>query len=257
VLLWVLSDFHIGAERGWDLPPPGKRPPFDVMVVAGDVITRQERGVRWLAERVSDRPVLYVSGNHEPYGEDILRDVDKARRAAIGTSVTVLNNETAVIGDVTFVGACFWTDFALFGNPERAMACAGEVMNDYRKIRKGNYVYRLRPEDTLALNRASRAYFAAAARNATTDKIVAISHHCPHPLGLRAGTEEDLISAAYANSGCDDLIQMFDAWVYGHTHETKHVKVGRSILATNAKGYGFVDGNVDNPAFDIGFTIEI
>jgi hypothetical protein len=30
------------------------------MVVAGDLITRMERGVQWLAERLPERPVVYV-----------------------------------------------------------------------------------------------------------------------------------------------------------------------------------------------------
>src|SRR6185437_7645741 len=42
--------------RGWDLAPPVERPRFDILVVAGDLIPRAERGVRWLLERVPDNP---------------------------------------------------------------------------------------------------------------------------------------------------------------------------------------------------------
>jgi 3',5'-cyclic AMP phosphodiesterase CpdA len=79
---WVLSDLHMDLTKGWDLPAPSERPPYDVLVVAGDLISRMERGVRWLAERVTDRPVIYVPGNHEGYGADIDRTVEKARQAA-------------------------------------------------------------------------------------------------------------------------------------------------------------------------------
>ena len=61
------------ATRDWDLPSGDARPTFDIMVVAGDLIPRAERGVRWLLESVSDRPVIYVMGNHESYGTDIAR----------------------------------------------------------------------------------------------------------------------------------------------------------------------------------------
>jgi 3',5'-cyclic AMP phosphodiesterase CpdA len=75
--LWIGSDFHIQGTRGWDLPAPKARPDFDVMVVAGDLITRMERGVKWLLERVADRPVIYIAGNHEFFGTDLDRTVDK------------------------------------------------------------------------------------------------------------------------------------------------------------------------------------
>lgn len=68
------------------------------MVVAGDLIPRAERGVRWLLERVQDRPVVYVMGNHEAYGTDIQRTLEKAKAAAAGMNVHVLENETVRVG---------------------------------------------------------------------------------------------------------------------------------------------------------------
>ena len=79
--LWILSDLHLDSTRGWDLPPAGTRPDFDVLVAAGDLFPRMDRGVRWLAERVTDRPVIYVAGNHESFGTDIDRTVEKALEA--------------------------------------------------------------------------------------------------------------------------------------------------------------------------------
>src|SRR5258708_38957943 len=85
VLLWEVSDLHLELTRGWDLPSAGARPKFDVMVVAGDLIPRMERGVAWLRERVPDRPVIYVPGNHEGYGGDVDRTVEKAKPAPEGS----------------------------------------------------------------------------------------------------------------------------------------------------------------------------
>ena len=60
--LWIMNDLHLEMTRGWDLPGVGERPDFDVMIVAGDLVTRMERGVAWLLERVPDRQVIYVAG---------------------------------------------------------------------------------------------------------------------------------------------------------------------------------------------------
>jgi 3',5'-cyclic AMP phosphodiesterase CpdA len=257
--IWLMSDLHLGSEPGWDLLPPPKRPAFDVLVVAGDLVSRMERGVNWLAQRVTDRPILYLAGNHEPYGQDIGVDLEKARQAAAKTkNVIVVQDEAVIVGDVTFVAATFWTNFGLFGNPERSMAVASDAMNDYAKIRKDRYRYRLRPVDTLVRNHKSRTFFAEAVKKARTEKIVAVSHHCPTPLGLKAGTETDATSPAYVNTDCEDLIQRFDLWIYGHTHETRLFHVGSTPVITNAKGYGVLrDGTRDNPDFDPTFTVEI
>ncbi len=48
VRLWVISDVHLELTRGWDLAGPAEPPQFDVLVVAGDLVPRMERGVRWL-----------------------------------------------------------------------------------------------------------------------------------------------------------------------------------------------------------------
>jgi predicted phosphodiesterase len=87
LLLWEVSDLHLNATRDWDLPSGDSRPQLDVMVVAGDLVPRMERGVAWLRERVTNRPVLYVAGNHEFYGCDIDRTVEKARQVAASTNI--------------------------------------------------------------------------------------------------------------------------------------------------------------------------
>ena len=126
--LWIMSDLHLEVTRGGDLPSAGERPRFDVMIIAGDLIPRMERGVSWLRERVPDSPVIYVPGNHEGYGCDVDRTVEKARQVAAGTNVSILQNDTVCIGNVTFAGATLWTDFDLLGDQWRAMR--GRLSNE-------------------------------------------------------------------------------------------------------------------------------
>ncbi|WP_019197322.1 metallophosphoesterase [Afipia birgiae] len=259
MLLWILSDIHLESSSGWDLPAPDLRPQFDVLIVAGDLITRMERGLAWLRARITDRPVIYVSGNHEGYGADWKVTIEKARAAATGSNVRVLENESCVIANVTFAAATLWTDFNLFGDRQRAMAYAGGVMNDYKRIRKRYYQYRLQPQDTLAANRETREFFANVVRTKTTKKVCAISHHGPAPATAKLGTENALISAAYVNGEYKELMRGIDTWIYGHTHETRDFMIGGTRVVTNAKGYGptSFDPIWENLNFDPTFTIEI
>jgi predicted phosphodiesterase len=90
--LWVMSDLHLELSGGWDLPSDG-RPDFDALAIAGDLIPHQEPGVKWLRERVPDEPVIYVPGNHEAYGTDIDRTLEKTQEAAVGSQIFVLERE--------------------------------------------------------------------------------------------------------------------------------------------------------------------
>ncbi|UFW48184.1 MULTISPECIES: metallophosphoesterase [Bradyrhizobium] len=257
--LWTVSDLHLEMTRGWDLPAPADRPAFDVMIVAGDLIPRMERGVAWLRERVQDRPVLYIPGNHEFYGCDIDRTVEKAHAAAAGTNIHVLQNDAVTIDGITFLGATLWTDFDLFDDPAYAMSVAGDVMNDYRKIRHGNYEFRLRPEHTLSRHLQSRDFIARELRK--DGRHVVVTHMGPVPEATRRGCERDISSAAYTSDlrgvireGAPEL------WAFGHTHESRDFEVRSTRMVSNAKGYGPWPGQQatwDNPNFDPNFVIEI
>jgi Icc-related predicted phosphoesterase len=259
--LWVLSDLHLELTRGWDFPALDDRPDYDVLVIAGDLIPRAERGVAWLRKNVPERPVIYVPGNHEFYGCDIDRTIDKASAEAVGGNVHLLQNNTATISDVTFVGATLWTDFELFGDPQRAMGIARAVMNDYRKIRTSNYQRRLRPEHTLARHIQSREFISQALSQEISGPRIVVTHHGPHPRAVRAGTETDMVSAAYTS----DLTEVItsgapDLWIYGHTHESEDILIGTTRVISNAKGYGPwlpTERTWDNPSFNPQLIIEV
>jgi predicted phosphodiesterase len=276
VLLWILSDLHLELTRGWDLPSGDARPHFHVLVIAGDLVPRAERGVRWLRERVPDRPVIYVAGNHEGYGCDIDRTLEKAKEAAAGTSIHVLQDESVQIGEITFAGATLWTDFELFGDQWRAMRVAGDGMNDFRKIRTARYAERFRPRHALARHKRSRAFLEAEMNKPRIGPLVVVTHHAPHPghsfeHQSERLSDEDILASAYRSdltslmwpapieSGRNRL-RPADLWIYGHTHESEDVTIGHTRVVSNAKGYGpwAPQHRVwDNPKFDPNFVIEI
>ncbi|GLR89741.1 metallophosphoesterase [Bradyrhizobium iriomotense] len=273
--LWTMSDVHVELTRGWDLPSGEARPHFDVLVVAGDLVPRAERGVRWLLERVPDRPVIYVMGNHEAYGVDVDRTHEKAKAAAAGTNVHALENETVRIDGVTFACCTLWTDFALFGDPRRAMAVAADKMNDFRKIRTSRYVERFRPIHALAKHQHSRAFLEAELRKprGIDEKLVVVTHHAPYPGDLALSdppTSDEILSAAYRSDltalmsrAPDDgrgALRPPNLWIYGHTHESFDLLVGETRVVSNAKGYGPWPGQQrtwDNENFDQNLVIEI
>jgi predicted phosphodiesterase len=277
VRLWILSDLHIELGRGWDLPAVDARPQFDVLVVAGDLIPRMERGVKWLLERVPNKPLIYVPGNHEAYGTDIDRTVEKAMAAAENTNLFVLQNRSVSLNGVTFAGGTAWTDFNLFGDQYRAMKVAGEKMNAFHKIRTARYEQRFRPQHALARHVQTRDFLEGEMRKSRSGPLVMVTHHAPMPdHGLRhqRGTrlsDEDILTAAYRSDltwlmwpapSADGraALRPADLWIFGHTHESEDRVIGQTRVVSNAKGYGPWRPRQhlwDNPRFDPNLVIEI
>lgn len=251
--LHVLSDLHLelgpgtavanARARGIAVPEVGA----DAVVLAGDTANAAD-GVRWAALIWPDRPVIYVLGNHEHYGWAVDATVRACRAAARGTSVRVLENETAELAGVRILGATLWTDFRLHGAPRASAEAATRWMADFSVIRN-RHGRTLSPCDTIACHRRTRAWLARelGATDATT---VVVTHHAPHPQSDRFG---DLASAAFV-SDLGALIERFrpSLWVHGHTHACNDYRVGATRVVSNQAGYPHEETN-----WDPGFCIDL
>jgi hypothetical protein len=138
----------------------------------------------------------------EAYGTDIDVTVAKARAAAKGTKVFVLQNEMQNIDGVDFLGCTMWSDFNLFGDRHSAMTAAGAMMNDYRRIRVDNYRRRLQPRDTLARHNESVAFLRNELARSKGSRQVVVTHTKPIAEDLYRKTADgypDLIQASYSS----------------------------------------------------------
>ena len=97
----VLSDLHLEFEPFE--PPEGLD--FDVVVLAGDIHSPGPRAVEWAEARFPVKPVIYVPGNHEYYDSRMDLAQSKARVAADGGCVHLLDGGETVISGVRFLGA--------------------------------------------------------------------------------------------------------------------------------------------------------
>jgi hypothetical protein len=267
--IWPLLDLHLEISPGRDLPSVSERPPFDVLVAAGDVIPRGERAVRWLLERVSDKPIVLVLGNHESYGEDIDRTLDKAREAALGTTLHVLENDFVHIDSVEFAGGTFWANYALYGMDKvtDAMRFALHGMNDFRRIRTADYSRQFRAMDALARHERTVDFLLRRKSIAPDVARVTVTHRSPDRFAVPANPpggirNNELLSASYSSS-LDDLIVQLDAdyWLSGQVHASNDRFVGRTRILSNSKCYGPHPGDSrsswENGSFNSLFTSNV
>ena len=137
--LHILSDLHLEFES---FTPPEVA--ADAVILAGDVSTGRN-GLKWALKSFPERPVIYVLGNHEFYGQKVQKLIKEFQEMAQDTNVHLLENQSCTIGDVLFLGATLWTDFALNGDPVMSEVVAQTSTNDYRRIRTLLRYSRLKP----------------------------------------------------------------------------------------------------------------
>ena len=237
--LHVLSDLHL--ERGGGPPPVVAD--ADVLVLAGDIgpgTAGLEAAAAWAP---AGQPVLYVSGNHEPYGGALPEITGRLRIAAAADDrLRVLERDEHVLGGVRFLGCTLWSDFAVAGDGaerERAKAICRRIVNDYTHIGWAPEERRLDPDDTVRLHATSRRWLEARLDAPFDGPTVVVTHHAP------LGPSEpiaDPLRRAIAGAFVSDLAPLMGAgraalWVFGHTHRRVDVEVAGTRVLSNPRGY--------------------
>jgi hypothetical protein len=245
--LHIVSDLHAGFAP---FDPPDVD--ADVLVLAGDVDTGV-RGMKMAAGWARGRPVIYVAGNHEFYGESIPRHLQKLADAAAGTEVRFLENQAAAIGGVRFLGCTLWTDFDLFGQRMLDAAAAQMAMNDFRSIRVDPQYRRFHPTDAMAMHATSLRWLVDRLDEPFDGPTVVVTHAAPSLRSVKPVHRKDPVTAAYASN----LDALFDGravlWIHGHTHVCCDYTEGGTRVIANQRGYP----HEHTGGFDPAFTVEV
>lgn len=219
----------------------------DIIVLAGDIDV-QSRGVEW-ANKAFNRPVIYCSGNHEFYKGHIDHTLRKMREAA-APHVHVLENQVWICNQTRFLVTTGWTDFSSTGDVVAATTMCGRWMNDFVVIRAEERFRRLRPADVIKRNRIAYDFLFSELIKPFDGKTVVITHHCPIP--EVAGQKHDgHLCAAYTNCW-HALVEKADLWIFGHTHRSIDVTMGRCRVVSNPRGYPY-----ENTGFDPDLVISL
>lgn len=249
----ILSDLHLSQGA---LPLPEND--ADLVILAGDV-ARPAQAVAWAAR--FEKPVLYIPGNHEFYKSSIPGALAELRRLCAGSRISILDNDTAVIDGVRFLGATLWTDFLLYGEGDRRAAAIGEalrLMHDFSRIHAAESSDVLfTPADSAALFMAHSAWLQRKFAEPYPGPTVVITHHAPSPRSIHPRFAESLLNPCFA-SNAEHLVEASRAslWIHGHTHDTFDYVLHGTRVVCNPRGYA-KDGVNENPRFDANFMVEI
>jgi Icc-related predicted phosphoesterase len=249
----VLSDLHL-SRGGLPLPRNGA----DLVILAGD-IARPPEAIAWAKSLA--RPVLYVPGNHEFYGDSLAGTVRQLKALAEGSQVRILHDEEVHIGGVRFLGSTLWTDFLLDGDGEgreAAVQAALLTMRDFSRIflddeRKTLFT----PLDAAALFQRHAAWLAHTLDQAHAGPTVVITHHAPSPRSIEERFRGSPMNACFC-SQAEHLLRGSRAalWIHGHMHHSVDYVFGGTRVLSNPRGYS-KDGVNENPQFDPEFVVEV
>ena len=213
---------------------------LDALIIAGDLANKPK--TRWpkllarISRHIDPARIHIFPGNHDYY-DHVLDGDDRLERICAAAGCHFEQKREIVIGRTRLLCCTLWTDFALRGDPARAMRLAGQDMNDYRLIRLAAAGHRrIRPIDTAFLHADHRSWLEAQLACRFDGRTVVVTHHGPHPdlLGKRHG----VLDPAYA-SDLRSIIDRHlpDVWLFGHTHHPAEIRQGRTLIRNVSLGY--------------------
>ncbi|MHB8369458.1 MAG: metallophosphoesterase [Leptospirales bacterium] len=265
----------------------------DVLVLAGDIAGTTNGLVDYLNRLHTNRPILYVVGNHEYYGGNWDKAVGlyswAIEKAGLG-NVHLLENDAIEIGGIRFLGTTLWTD-CMAG--EQGLA-AEAMVADFLKIEGPKNTVDTVPLSKVSLppgyvpSRAETLSFLQHMGNDMTKKAtlswqamaeryheslewlkqeivkpfpgktVVVTHFAPS-LESNAAEYADSPIRGYFCNDLDSWIEGLgdrapEIWIHGHTHHCVDYRIGKTRVVSNQNGYLGIE-KVEG--FDPTKTVEI
>jgi len=237
------------------------------LALCGDIGNPFDDKYRNFISRHSKRfeRIFIVSGNHEYYSNGKQRTIDKIDEQLMHLSnefenVHFLQKTTFSVEDTIFLGCTLWTEADQF---------IEDNMNDYNRIyideegkrahfkylnsgtNFGGYKTRkkyiredrrlIKYMDIYSLHHDMKFWIGETLENIKENikdkKVIVLTHHAPSFKMLQGLKHDERFVYGYA-SDCEKYFQdPLIAWISGHTHECKEVKINNIPSISNCLGY--------------------
>ena len=249
----LLSDLHLSVQA-MNAPATDA----DVVVLAGD-LHRPAGAIEWA--RQFHQPTLFVAGNHEFYGSDLVTTMRELRTLARDTGVRVLDHDVWQHDGVRFLGCTLWSDYRLFDSPELrelGLQQAGTMVRDFSRIRSApDFEEKFTPALSQYLFDRAVAWLEQQFAIAHDGPTVVITHFAPARGSIAAQFAGSPLNACFV-SDLEPQIRRWQPalWLHGHVHDSCDYRVGNTRVIANPRGYA-PKGVVENKAFDATLTIDV
>jgi Icc-related predicted phosphoesterase len=190
--------------------------------------------------------VIFIVGNHEHYHGDFAKTVPHFKDV-LGylPNLHILEKETFVLGDITFIGGTLWTDMNRRDN--RTLHDISRMMNDFRCVDNSaktedhrGWPGRFTTTDAANDHDAMVAFIDQTVAANPAGKYVVVGHHAPSKLSTHPRYQDQFIMNGGYSSELDNFIlnhPQIRLWTHGHTHEDFDYCIGSTRILCNPRGY--------------------
>ena len=203
--------------------------------------------------------VIYIMGNHEFYNGKFFAGIDYMREElAKYPNIYMLEQDTKIIDDVTFVGATLWTDMNR-GDPLTMHAIEG-MMNDFRIIRNDKRSFAtMSARDVADRHARTLGYFRSVLAEQHDRKFVVVGHHSPSFQSCHPMYGNDTLMNGGYHSDLSEFIMdhpQVKLWTHGHTHHPFDYVIGETRVVCNPRGYEN-DGYSEQTGWNPNIVLEV
>ena len=190
--------------------------------------------------------VIFIVGNHEHYHGDFAKTVPHFKDV-LGylPNLHILEKETFVLNDITFIGGTLWTD--MNKRSVRTLHEISRMMNDFRCVDHSakladerGWGGRFTTTDAADDHDAMLAFVRTTVEANPAGRYVVVGHHAPSRLSTHPKYAHDTIMNGGYSSELDDFIldrPQIKLWTHGHTHEDFDYQIGSCRILCNPRGY--------------------
>jgi len=232
--------------------------------------------------------VIYIMGNHEHYNGDFAESKNKLQsmlESNMLSNVYLLDKETKVIDDTTFIGGTLWTD--MNNEDSLTMRHLTGMMNDFRCVKNSNrmiqrkvpiykrgedgkYIYQkigeinsmvedgfkfkeepstFSTQDAFDDHKEMLGYLKVMLEGKHDTKFVVVGHHAPSKLSTHPRYKnEEIMNGGYSSDLSAFILDnpQIKLWTHGHTHEDFDYMLGSTRIVCNPRGYDGYEDRADN-----------
>jgi predicted phosphodiesterase len=190
--------------------------------------------------------VIFIVGNHEHYHGDFAKTIPHFRDV-LGylPNLHILEKQTFVLDDVTFIGGTLWTD--MNKRDIRTLHEISRMMNDFRCVSNSarlddhrGWADRFTTTDAADDHAAMVAFIDQTISANPAGRYVVVGHHSPSRMSTHPRYQGQFIMNGGYSSELDDFIQdrpQIKLWTHGHTHEDFDYMIGGCRILCNPRGY--------------------
>jgi Icc-related predicted phosphoesterase len=190
--------------------------------------------------------VIFIVGNHEHYHGDFAKTVPHFKDVLrYLPNLHILEKETFVLNDITFIGGTLWTD--MNKRSVRTLHEISRMMNDFRCVHHSakladerGWGGRFTTTDAADDHDAMLAFVRTTVEANPAGRYVVVGHHAPSRLSTHPKYAHDTIMNGGYSSELDDFIldhPQIKLWTHGHTHEDFDYQIGSCRILCNPRGY--------------------